>query len=101
MRQPLLPRVLRHRRALVLRDVAEAEGELALRAEALRPHLVGADARRDREHAAVDRLLHDRRGEVDVARREDDVRALPEQLERARLRDVGLLPCVSHVLIWS
>src|SRR5207249_11744710 len=46
---PLAPRVLRHRRALVLRDVAEAEGELAFRAEALRTHLVGADARRRSE----------------------------------------------------
>ena len=79
-------RVLRHRRALVLRDVAEAERELALLAEALRPHLVGADARRDRELAAVDRLLDDRRRVVDVAGREDDVRALAEQAQRARLR---------------
>ena len=87
----LLPRELGHRGAFVLRDVAEAEGELALRAEALRPHLVGADARGDREDAAVDRLLHDRRGEVDVARREHDVRALAEQLRGARLRDRRLV----------
>ena len=73
-RPPALPvGVLRHRRALVLGDVAVAERELALRAEALRAHLIGADARRDREHAAVDRLLHDRSREVDVARREHHV----------------------------
>src|SRR5207248_10924476 len=77
--------VLRHRRALVLRDVPEAERELALRAEALRPHLVGADAGRDREDAAIDRLLDNRRREVDVAGREDDVRAGPEQAGGARL----------------
>src|SRR4029079_14138286 len=80
------PRVLRHRRPFVLGDVAEAEGELALRAEALRAHLVGADARGDRELAAVDRLLHDRRREVDVAGREEDVRALTDQAQGARLR---------------
>ena len=63
----------------------------ALRAEALRPHLVRADARRDREHAAVDRLLDDRGGEIDVAGREDDVGALAEQLRRTRLRDRRLV----------
>ena len=77
--------VLRHGRALVLGDVPEAEGELALRPEPLRAHLVGADARRHGEDAAVDRLLDDRGREVDVARREDDVRARSEQAGGARL----------------
>ena len=85
-RAPALPvGPLRHGRALVLRDVAEAEGERALGAEALRAHLIGADARGDREHAPVDGLLHDRRRVVDVAGREDDVGALAEQAQRARL----------------
>ena len=82
----LPPGPLRHGRALVLRDVAVAERERALGAEALRAHLVGADARGDREHALVDGLLHDGGREVDVAGGEDDVRALSEQAERARLR---------------
>src|SRR5205085_2295133 len=79
-------RVLRHGRALVLRDVPEAERELSLRPEPLRAHLVGADARRDGEDAAVDRLLDDRGREIDVARREDDVRTRTEQAGSAGLR---------------
>ena len=94
-------RVLGHRRAFVLRDVAEAEGEPALRAEALRPHLVGADARRDREHAAVQRLGDGRCGVVDVTRREHDVRALASSLSAQAFETAGLLPCVSQVLITS
>src|SRR5262249_39037431 len=85
------PRVLRHRRALFLGPLAEGEGELALLAEALRAHLVGADARRDRELPALDRLLHDRGREVDVARREQDLRSLAEQVQGARLRPGGVV----------
>ena len=82
----VLPGELGHRGALVLGDVAEAEGELACLAEPLRPHLVGADARCDREQVVLERLLHDGRGEIYVARREDDVRMLADQLVGAGLR---------------
>ena len=54
------PRDLRHCRPLVLRHVAEAVCELARLAEPLRPHLIGTDARRDREQVVLERLLHDR-----------------------------------------
>ena len=87
MRQPLLPGELGHRRALVLGDVAEAEGQLALLAEALRPHLVGADAGGDRQQVVLQRHLHDGRRQVDVAGREDDLRPLGDELVRARRRD--------------
>src|SRR5256885_3631111 len=79
------PRVLGHRRAFVLGDVSEAERELSLGREALRPHLIRADAWCYREHAAVDRRLHHRRCVVDIARREDDVGALAEQADCTRL----------------
>ena len=81
----VLPGELGHRGALVLGDVAEAEGELTRLAEPLRPHLVGADARRDREQVVLQRLLDDRSGQIDVASREDDVRVFADQLVGARL----------------
>ena len=83
----VVPGDLSHRGALVLRDVAEAEAELGSTAEGeLRRHLIGADARCDREQVVLDRrLLDDRRGVVHVTRREDDLRALADQLVCARL----------------
>src|SRR4051812_34950304 len=52
----VVPRDLSHGGALVLRDVAEAEAELGSTAEGeLRRHLIGADARRDREQMVLDR----------------------------------------------
>ena len=78
--------VLGHGRAFVLRNVAEAERKPSLLAEALWAHLVSADARRDRQLAALYRLLDDRRRVVDVAGRENDARAAAQQAQCTRLR---------------
>src|SRR4029453_12691515 len=82
----LLEGVLRHRRALVLRDVPEAEREPTLAPEPLRALLVRADARAERELALVDRLLGRRRGELDVTGHKQRDRTLPQQFRGARLR---------------
>jgi hypothetical protein len=69
---------LRHGGAFVLGDVAEAERQASLRAEALRAHLVGADAGRDGQDAAIDRRSYDGSREVDVTGREENVGLLSE-----------------------
>src|SRR5215218_2336952 len=77
---------LRERGALVLRDVAVAERELAVVAEPFRAHLVGADARRNRQQPGLDALLRGRRRPVHIAGDPEDVRALVDQVDRSRLR---------------
>ena len=85
------PGELRHRRALVLRDVAVREREAPLGAEPLRAHLVGADARGDGELARVDRLLDDRGRQVDVTGGHDHLRPPAEQPRGAGLGHRGLV----------
>ena len=70
-------------------------------AESLRAHLVGADARRDREDAAVDRLLDDRCREVDVAVVKMMSAPWPSSFAAHAFAIAGLLPWVSQVTIWS
>jgi hypothetical protein len=87
VRQPAGVGVLGLGRALVLRGAADGERELALRAEALRAHLVGRRAGRDREQALVEELLRRGRAVLDVAGVDRDLGALLDEL-----RGAGLLP---------
>src|SRR5207248_3437919 len=74
---------LRRGGALVLSGVAEREAELALRPEADRAQLIGAETWRDRELAGVQKLLGRRGRIVDVAGHPADVDLLLQHLKRS------------------
>src|SRR5881397_2516592 len=71
---------------LVLCDVPEAERQPACLPEALRPHLVGADAGGDRQHPVADELLGGGRSELDVTGDHADNGTTADQIRCARLR---------------